>query len=91
MPEQTLTPFLEHNMENLPNETHGRADCPPNRPQTWQQSCAPFRQKNAASFLRGETPGVMATYAPETYTCNCQETDETVMELVEWREQAPYG
>ena len=25
---------------------------------------APCRQKNAASFLKGETPGVMASYGP---------------------------
>ena len=25
---------------------------------------APCRQKNAASFLAGKTPGVMATYGP---------------------------
>lgn len=29
------------------------------------QNCLPSRQKNAADFLAGNTPGVMAFYAPE--------------------------
>lgn len=86
----TLTPFIRHEMDTLPNETHGRAN--PSQPELWVKTCLPSRQKNARSFLKGQTPGVMASYAPEMYhTDCCQEDDETVLRLVEWREEAPYG
>lgn len=63
---------------------------------------AASRQKNAASFLAGTTPGVMAAYMPENNRVNAkaaaprrarpaQQDDETVQRLVEWREEAPYG
>ncbi len=63
---------------------------------------AACRQKNAASFLAGDTPGVMASYMPENNRVDprgvpprkarpTQEDDETVQRLVEWREDAPYG
>lgn len=87
----SLTPFIRHNMDNLPNETHGRADANANQ-NTWASHCIPSRQKNALSYLKGETPGVMASYAPETRDSDsCQEDSETVLRLLEWREQAPYG
>lgn len=86
----TLTPFIHHNMDNLPNETHGRADNASS--ESWSHQCFPSRQKNARFFLKGETPGVMADYVPEMcQSTSCQEDDETVLKLVEWREEAPYG
>ncbi len=86
----TLTPFIRHEMDTLPNETHGRANH--GQPERWAETCLPSRQKNARSFLKGQTPGVMASYAPEMrHTDCCQEDDETVLRLVEWREEAPYG
>ena len=86
----TLTPFIQHELENLPNETHGRAQdaVPP----SWAGTCMPCRQKNARSFLRGETPGTQRTALPElAQTGSCQQDAETVLRLVEWREEAPYG
>ena len=61
---ETLTPFLEHEMSNLPNETHGRARG--DAAASYAGRCLPSRQKNAASYLAGETPGVMVFYAPES-------------------------
>ncbi len=87
----SLTPFIQHNMDNLPNETHGLADANSHK-RSWAKQCIPSRQKNAKSYLKGETPGVMASYAPEmSHDSSCQEDDETVQRLLEWREQAPYG
>ena len=86
----TLTPFIRHEMDNLPNETHGRAraaDSP-----SWAGTCMPCRQKNARCFLQGNTPGTQKTALPElSLTDCCQQDEETVLRLVEWREQAPYG
>ncbi len=48
--------------------THAKnADSVPavNDTQSSDINCVPCRQKNAESFLRGDTPGVMAFYAPE--------------------------
>lgn len=65
-----------------------------------QGTPAPGRQKNAASFLAGTTPGTMAAYMPENNRIEhdappqaalpAQEDDETVERLVEWREEAAY-
>lgn len=87
----TLTPFIHHDMDNLPNETHGRADGDKSCEQ-WAHICFPSHQKNARSFLKGETPGIQQSSAPEiAVNHSCQEDDETVQRLLEWREEAPYG
>lgn len=61
---------------------------------------AACRQKNAAEFLAGRSPGVMAQYGqglfgPQQHTKSphpAPEEDESgVLQLVEWREEAPYG
>ena len=56
---------------------------------------APCRQKNAASFLKGETPGVMASYGPGEREPGgpipTLESEDTVRHLRDWREEAPYG
>lgn len=58
------------------------------------------RQKNAAEYLAGRSPGVMAQYGDglfgaEQHTRSRQpapDKDESgVLQLVEWREEAPYG
>ena len=61
---------------------------------------AACRQKNAAEFLAGRSPGVMTQYGqglfgPQQHTKSphpAPEEDESgVLQLVEWREEAPYG
>ena len=58
------------------------------------------RQKNAAEFLAGRSPGVMAQYGQGLFGSQqhtkslhpAPEEDESgVLQLVEWREEAPYG
>ena len=58
------------------------------------------RQKNAAEFLAGRSPGVMAQYGEGLFGAqqHCHapspapEKDRSgVLQLVEWREEAPYG
>lgn len=58
------------------------------------------RQKNARSFLQGDTPGVMAQYAQGLFgsqqRLGCSQPaplhdTEAVQALVDWREDAPYG
>jgi len=59
------------------------------------------RQKNAAAFLAGDVQtSVMAHYAPGLFSTKQKlhsrhpapdEDTATVLELVEWREDAPYG
>ena len=57
------------------------------------------RQKNAQEFLAGNVPGVMAQYGlglfgPAQQHSRHPAPDEdtaAVLELVEWREDAPYG
>ena len=58
------------------------------------------RQKNAAEYLAGRSPGIMAQYGDglfgaEQHTRSRQpapDKDESgVLQLVEWREEAPYG
>ena len=61
---------------------------------------AACRQKNAQEFLAGKVPGVMAQYAPGLFS-SLQHTHsahpapdedaDAVQQLVEWRENAPYG
>ena len=57
------------------------------------------RQKNAAEYLAGRSPGVMTQYGqglfgPQQHTKSphpAPEEDESgVLQLVEWREEAPY-
>ena len=61
---------------------------------------AACRQKNAAEFLAGRSPGVMAQYGqglfgPQQHTKSPHpapdEDQSGVLQLVEWREEAPYG
>ena len=59
------------------------------------------RQKNAAAFLAGDVQtSVMAHYAPGLFSTKQKlhsrhpapdEDNAAVLELVEWREDAPYG
>ena len=47
------------------------------------------------SFLAGKTPGVMATYGPGEREPGSPiptlESEDTVRNLRDWREEAPYG
>ena len=61
---------------------------------------AACRQKNAQEFLAGKVPGVMAQYAPGLFSTlqhahsahpAPEEDADAVQQLVEWRENAPYG
>ena len=64
---------------------------------------AACRQKNAAAFLAGEVPGVMAQYGGQLFGTEQnldtaspapEEPDPAqsgVLDLVDWREDAPYG
>ena len=61
---------------------------------------AACRQKNAQEFLKGSVPGVMAQYAPGLFSTEQHlhsahpapdEDTAAVQELVDWREDAPYG
>ena len=61
---------------------------------------AACRQKNAQEFLAGKVPGVMAQYAPGLFSTRQHlhsrhpapdEDTAAVQELVDWREDAPYG
>ena len=95
---ETLTPFVEHALANLPNETHGLAQADAAAVSAgWESKCLPCRQKNAADFLAGGMPGVIAFYAPDADAApdgepqGEAESSETVQRLLEWREQAPYG
>ena len=53
------------------------------------------RQKNAAAFLAGNTPGIMATYGAGGREPGSPiptlEGEDTVRDLVRWRQEAPYG
>lgn len=61
---------------------------------------AACRQKNAREYLAGRVPGVMADYSPglfstqqHTHSAHPAPEDDTeaVLDLVDWREDAPYG
>ena len=61
---------------------------------------AACRQKNAAEYLAGRSPGVMTQYGqglfgPQQHTKSPhpapEENESGVLQLVEWREEAPYG
>ena len=54
---------------------------------------APSRQKQAQEYLQGRSPGTMQRYAPDAHADPEQgwvESEETVKELVKWREEAIY-
>ena len=53
----------------------------------------PSRQKQAKEYLQGRSPGTMQRYAPDAHADPEQggvESEETVKELVKWREEAIY-
>ena len=53
----------------------------------------PSRQKQAKEYLQGRSPGTMQRYAPDAHADPDQgwvESEETVKELVKWREEAIY-
>ena len=62
--------------------------------ETLLRRTAPSRQKQAQEYLQGRSPGTMQRYAPRppTPTRNRAgvESEETVKELVKWREEAIY-
>ena len=54
---------------------------------------APSCQKQAQEYLQGRSPGTMQRYAPDAHADPEQgwvESEETVKELVKWREEAIY-
>ena len=53
----------------------------------------PSRQKQAKEYLQGRSPGTRQRYAPDAHADPEQgwvESEETVKELVKWREEAIY-
>ena len=61
---------------------------------------AACRQKNAAEYLAGRSPGVMTQYGGGLFGAEQHlhsrepapdEDKSGVLQLVEWREEAPYG
>ena len=88
----SLEPFIRHELENQP----GTAAAP--QANSTRMAC---RQKNAAAFLAGDVQtSVMAHYAPGLFSTKQKlhsrhpapdEDTAAVLELVEWREDAPYG
>ena len=53
----------------------------------------PSRQKQAKEYLRGRSPGTMQRYAPDAHADKREgwvESEETVRDLVDWREEAIY-
>ena len=53
----------------------------------------PSRQKQAKEYLQGRSPGTMQRYAPDAYADRREgwvESEETVRDLVDWREEAIY-
>ena len=105
----SLTPFIRHELEHLPgtpapSEAAGSRCSPPLGKQpplaTTDGTPVACRQKNAAEFLAGRSPGVMAQYGQGLFGLQqhtksphpAPEEDESgVLQLVEWREEAPYG
>ena len=61
--------------------------------ETLLRRTAPSRQKQAQEYLQGRSPGTMQRYAPDAHADPGQgwvESEETVKELVKWREEAIY-
>ena len=59
--------------------------------ETLLRRTAPSRQKQAQEYLQGRSPGTMQCYAPDAHADPEQgwgESEETVTELVKWREEA---
>lgn len=55
------------------------------------QNAAPCRPAQARAYLKGQSPGVMAFYAPDAVPDPRQgwvESDETVHRLAHWREES---
>ena len=53
----------------------------------------PSRQKQAKEYLQGRSPGTMQRYAPDAHADRREgwvESEETVRDLVDWREKAIY-
>ena len=62
--------------------------------ETLLRRTAPSRQKQAQEYLQGRSPGTMQRYAPDAHADRREgwvESEETVRDLVDWREEAPYG
>lgn len=61
--------------------------------ETLLRRTAPSRQKQAQEYLKGRSPGTMQRYAPDAYADRREgwvESEETVRDLVDWREEAIY-
>ena len=78
-------------------------EIPPNEPSgvpMTDGTPAACRQKNAAEYLAGRSPGVMTQYGGGLFGAEQHlhsrepapdEDKSGVLQLVEWREEAPYG
>ena len=61
--------------------------------ETLLRRTAPSRQKQAQEYLQGRSPGTMQRYAPGAHADRREgwvESEETVRDLVDWREEAIY-
>ena len=61
--------------------------------ETLLRRTAPSRQKQAKEYLQGRSPGTMQRYAPDAHADRREgwvESEETVRDLVDWREEAIY-
>lgn len=61
--------------------------------ETLLRRTAPSRQKQAQEYLQGRSPGTMQRYAPDAHADRREgwvESEETVRDLVDWREEAIY-
>ena len=61
--------------------------------ETLLRRTAPSRQKQAQEYLQGRSPGTMQRYAPDAHADKREgwvESEETVRDLVDWREEAIY-
>ena len=61
--------------------------------ETLLRRTAPSRQKQAQEYLQGRSPGTMQRYAPDAHADRRDgwvESEETVRDLVDWREEAIY-
>ena len=95
----TDTPLLHIEILQLPppEVPQPRPDC--GIPMT-DGTPAACRQKNAAEYLAGRSPGVMTQYGGGLFGAEQHlhsrepapdEDKSGVLQLVEWREEAPYG
>jgi hypothetical protein len=88
-----------------PATPHPGPEAAPQAARGPQGTAVACHQKNAADFLAGNTPGVMAYYdpgspdpsdpekgqnAPPQAAVPTQEDEDVVRHLVEWREEATY-